>query len=129
MTTEQTIDTAKSLQRIQNYIERLEIANGYHKECIHAFIGKDGEEISLLVADLKALLQQVAATHPTQQGLEQFIEQAGDVHFQRCRAGSKEGEIRLDIEFGHYGAEVRGKTLREAIVKAMAAQAKQRGAA
>ena len=129
MTTEQTIDTAKSLQRIQNYIERLEIAKGYHKECIHAFIGKDGEEISLLVADLKALLQQVAATHPTQQGLEQFIEQAGDVHFQRCRVGSKEGEIRWDIEFGHYGAEVRGKTLREAIVKAMAAQAKQRGAA
>ena len=129
MTTEQTIDTAKSLQRIQNYIERLEIAKGYHKECIHAFIGKDGEEISLLAADLKALLQQVAATHPTQQGLEQFIEQAGDVHFQRCRVGSKEGEIRWDIEFGHYGAEVRGKTLREAIAKAMAAQAKQRGAA
>ena len=66
MNAEQTIDTAKSLQRVQNYLERLEVAKGYHKECIHAFIDKDGEEIPLLVADLKALLQQVAATHPTQ---------------------------------------------------------------
>ena len=68
-------------------------------------------------------------TNTTMHGLEQFIEQMGDVHFQCCRVGSKEGEIRWGIEFGHYGAEVRGKTLREAIVKAMAAQAKQRGAA
>ena len=59
--------------------------------------------------------------------LEQFIEQFEDVHFQRCRIGSKEGAIRWDIEFGHYGAEVRGKTLREAITKAIAAQAKQGG--
>ena len=66
----QAIDTAKSLQRVQNYLDRLEVAKGYHKECIHAFIDKDGEEIPLLVADLKALLQQVAATHPTQQGME-----------------------------------------------------------
>lgn len=66
-------------------------------------------------------------THPTQLGLEQFMEQVGDVHFQRCRVGSKEGEIRWDIEFGHYGAEVRGKTLREAITKALAAQAKRGG--
>ena len=58
----QAIDTAKSLQRIQKYLERLELAKGYHKECIHAFIGKDGEEIPLLVADLKALLQQVMTT-------------------------------------------------------------------
>ena len=71
----------------------------------------------------------MATTHPTQQGLEQFIEQVGDVHFQRCRVGSKEGAIRWDIEFGHYGVEVRGKTLREAITKAIAAQAKQGGAA
>ena len=70
MNAEQTIDTAKNLQRVKNYLERLEVAKGYHKECIHAFIGKDGEEIPLLVADLKALLQQVAATHPTQQWLE-----------------------------------------------------------
>ena len=58
----QAINTAKSLQRIQNYLDRLAVAQGYHKECIHAFIGKDGEEIPLLVADLKALLQQVMTT-------------------------------------------------------------------
>lgn len=64
------------------------------------------------------------AVQRIQQGLEQFIEQVGDVHFQRCRVGSKEGAIRWDIEFGHYGAEVRGKTLQDAITKAIAAQAK-----
>ena len=67
MNAEQTIDTAKSLQRVQNYLERLEVAKGYHKECIHAFIDKDGAEIPLLATDLKAILQQVAAT---QQGLD-----------------------------------------------------------
>ena len=70
MNAEQTIDTAKSLQRVQNYLERLEVAKGYNKECIHAFIDKDGAEIPLLATDLKAILQQVAATHPTQQGLD-----------------------------------------------------------
>ncbi|OOH86280.1 DUF4406 domain-containing protein [Comamonas kerstersii] len=68
-----------------------------------------------------------SATHPTQQGLEQFIEQAGDVHFQRCRLGSIKGPIRWDVSFGHHGIEVRGKTLQEAIAKALAAQAKQGG--
>lgn len=68
------------------------------------------------------------ATHPTTQGLEQFIEQAGDVHFQRCRLGSIKGPIRWDVSFGHHGIEVRGKTLQEAIAKALAAQAKQGGA-
>ena len=58
----QAIDTAKSLQRIQKYLDRLELAKGYHKECIHTFIDKDGDEIPLLVADLKALLQQVVIT-------------------------------------------------------------------
>ena len=59
----QAIDAAKnSLQRIQKYLDRLAIAKGYPKECIHTFIDKDGDEIPLLVADLKALLQQVAAT-------------------------------------------------------------------
>ena len=62
MNAEQTIDTAKSLQRVQNYLERLAVAQGYHKECIHAFIDKGGDEIPLLVADLKALLQQVMTT-------------------------------------------------------------------
>ena len=66
----QAIDTAKSLQRIQKYLDRLAIAKGYHKECIHAFIDKDGAEIPLLATDLKALLQQVATTHPTKQGLD-----------------------------------------------------------
>ena len=70
MNAEQTIDTAKSLQRVQNYLERLEVAKGYHKECIHAFIDKDGAEIPLLATDLKAILQQVAATQPAAQGLD-----------------------------------------------------------
>ena len=57
------IDAAKnSLQRIQKYLDRLAIAKGYPKECIHTFIDKDGDEIPLLVADLKALLQQVTTT-------------------------------------------------------------------
>ena len=58
----QAIDTAKSLQRIQKYLDRLAIAKGYPKECIHTFIDKDGDEIPLLVADLKVLLEQVAIT-------------------------------------------------------------------
>ena len=59
----QAIDTAKnSLQRIQKYLDRLAIAKGYPKECIHTFIDKDGDEIPLLVADLKVLLEQVATT-------------------------------------------------------------------
>ena len=56
----QAIDTAKSLQRVQNYLERVEQAKGYSKECIHAFIDKGGDEIPLLVADLKVL--QIVAT-------------------------------------------------------------------
>ena len=95
-----------------------------------AFIGHDIEKMlraSTQHSRIEELKAQLSATHPTQQGLEQFIEQAGDVHFQKCRVGSKEGAIRWDIEFGHYGDEVRGKTLREAITKAIAAQAKQGG--
>ena len=65
MNAEQTIDTAKSLQRVQNYLERLEVVKGYHKECIHAFIDKDGDEIPLLVADLKVLLQIVTTSSNT----------------------------------------------------------------
>ena len=87
------------------------------------------QEMIRLHHRVNELEAQLSATHPTQHGLEQFIEQTGDVHFQRCRVGSKEGEIRWDVEFGHYGAEVRGKTLREAISKALAAHAKQGGAA
>ena len=59
----QIIDTAKnSLQRIQKYLDRLAIAKGYPKECIHTFIDKDGDEIPLLVADLKVLLQIVVTS-------------------------------------------------------------------
>ena len=63
MNAEQTIDAAKnSLQRIQKYLERFEVGKGYCKECVHSFIDKDGDEIPLLVADLKVLLQQVTTT-------------------------------------------------------------------
>ena len=55
----QAIDTAKSLQRVKNYLERFEQGKGYYKECIHSFIDKNGDEIPLLVADLAVLLQQV----------------------------------------------------------------------
>ena len=59
----QAIDAAKnSLQRIQKYLERFEVGKGYCKECVHSFIDKDGDEIPLLVADLKVLLEQVATT-------------------------------------------------------------------
>ena len=58
----QAIDTAKSLQRVKNYLERFEQGKGYYKECIHSFIDKNGDEIPLLVADLKVLLQQVTTT-------------------------------------------------------------------
>ena len=117
--------------RVQKYLDRLSAAKGYDRECIHSFLEGADAETSLLVSDLKALCQfassAIDATNSTKQGLEQFIEQVGDVHFQRCRVGSKEGEIRWDIEFGHYGDEVRGKTLREAITKAITTQAKKEG--
>ena len=58
----QAIDTAKSLQRVKNYLEHFEQGKGYCKECIHTFIDKGGDEIPLLVADLKVLLQQVTIT-------------------------------------------------------------------
>lgn len=77
-----------------------------------------------LLARIAELEEKISASHDTWHRLEQFIEKTGDVHF-RCRVGSKEGAIRWDIEFGYYGLEVRGKTLREAITKAISAQAKQ----
>lgn len=46
-----------STTRVQKYLDRLATAKGYHKECIHTFITGDGEEISLLVSDLKELAQ------------------------------------------------------------------------
>ena len=61
----QAIDTAKSLQRVKNYLERFEQGKGYYKECIHSFIDKNGDEIPLLVADLKVLLLQQVTTAST----------------------------------------------------------------
>lgn len=77
------------------------------------------------IAELEALL---AANQPAAQGMEKklidFIEASGDVRLSRCRIGSIKGHIRWDVEFGHDDS-VRGKTLQEAITKALAAQAKQ----
>ena len=59
----QAIDAAKnSLQRIQKYLERFEVGKVHCRECIHSFINRNGDEIPLLVADLKTLLQQVTTT-------------------------------------------------------------------
>ena len=135
MNAEQTIDTAKSLQRVQNYLERLEVAKGYHKEYIHAFIGKDGEEIPLLVADLKALLQQVAATQNTKHGLddrdafersyaEHVIAYVGlDDHVDDVAQRVKNGREGNHYKHSHDAGAWVGWRL------AMAAQAKQGGAA
>ena len=46
-----------STTRVQKYLDRLATAKGYHKECIHTFFDKDGNEIPLLVSDLKELAQ------------------------------------------------------------------------
>ena len=61
----QAIDTAKSLQRIQKYLERYEVGKGYCRECIHSFVNRNGDEIPLLVADLKVLLQIVTTSMNT----------------------------------------------------------------
>lgn len=85
-----------------------------------------GEEV------LAQRIAKLAANHPTQpaaQGLGAqlvaFIEKVRDFTAQAVRVGSKGGEIRWDIEFGPNEVEVRGKTLQEAIAKALAAQAKK----
>ena len=94
---------------------------------------KDGWEESPVYTEqqVHALLAEVSA--PAAQEMDAqlvaFIENVRDFKAQAVRVGTKEGEIRWDIEFGHYGAELRGKTLREVISKALAAQAKQGGAA
>lgn len=93
----------------------------------HSIAGVNLEELKRQVPS-DSVFKPLYTRHASQE-LAQFIEQVGDVHFQRCRIGSKEGAIRWDIEFGHYGDKVCGKTLREAITKAIAAQAKQGGAA
>lgn len=73
-----------------------------------------------------------AATQPAAQGMDAqlvaFIEKVRDFKAQAVRVGSSEGQIRWDIEYGHYGDEVSAKKLPVAITKAIAAQAKQGGA-
>ena len=102
MNAEQTIDTAKSLQRIQKYLKRLELTKVHHQECIHSFIDKDGAEIPLLATDLKAILQQVATTNPTQQG-------AADGFFlllpQRPKPEAPAGTVGLDWD-AYSGAQM-----------------------
>lgn len=95
-----------------------------HDGCGIFIASGDASELIDACMALCAAAHTALATQSIRHGLEQFIEQVGDVHFQRFRFGSKEGAIRRDIEFGYYNA-VRGKTLREAITKALAAQAKQ----
>lgn len=100
-----------------------------HDGCGIFIASGDASELIDACMALCAAAHTALATQSIRHELEQFIEQVGDVHFQRCRVGSKEGAIRWDIEFGHYDAEVSGKTLREAITKAIAAQAKRGGEA
>ena len=120
MNAEQAIDTAKSLQRIQNYLERLEVAKGYHKECIHAFIGKDGEEIPLLVADLKALLQQVTTALSNTDAKD-----AARYRWLRARDLETIGQGGVFAGMTPQNVILNGQDLDDAIDAALAAQAKQ----
>ena len=121
----QAIDTAKSLQRIQKYLERLELAKGYHKECVHVFINKDGDEIPLLVADLKVLLQQVTITSSNTD--------ARDVDAARYQALVKSGNFAPSpFDNGMWGLRVSRvpstkAELDAAVDRVIAAQAKQGG--
>lgn len=56
--------------------------------------------------------------------LMEFIGSVADFKAQRIRLGSTTGEIRWDVEFGHYGQSVRSDTLANAIKKAMKAAAR-----
>ena len=134
MNAEQTINTAKSLQRIQNYLERLEVAKGYHKECVHVFINKDGDEIPLLVADLKALLQQVMTTSSNidakdaaDTALLNWLDAQVKNHavyngflWQECGGWEENRGLVCVIQ-----DKKQKKTVRQAIYAAIAAQAKQ----
>ena len=125
MNAEQTIDTAKSLQRVQKYLERLELAKGYHKECVHVFINKDGDEIPLLVADLKVLLQQVTTTSTNTD--------ARDADAARYQALVKSGNFAPSpFDNGMWGLRVSSvpstkAELDAAVDRVIAAQAKQGG--
>lgn len=130
----QAIDTAKSLQRIQKYLERLELAKGYHKECVHAFMDKDGEEISLLATDLKVLLQQVMTTSSNidakdaaDTALLNWLDAQVKNHavyngflWQECGGWEENRGLVCAIQ-----DKKQKKTVRQAIYAAIAAQAKQ----
>lgn len=75
------------------------------------------------IAELEAQL--AAAQQGPDVKVIDLLEKSGDVRLSRCRLGTIKGQIRWDVEFGHDGIEVRGKTLQEAIVKALAVQVKQ----
>ena len=132
----QAIDAAMSLQRVQKYLDRLAIARGYPKECIHTFIDKDGDEIPLLVADLKVLLQQVTTTSTNTdtpvvpQGMDAEIQQAVEAERERICAAIKAEDDHC-VDQGDYMLDsndcikiVRGKWVRPDY-SLDAAQAKQ----
>ena len=61
-----------SMLRVQKYLDRLATAKRYNQECIHSFLEGGDTETSLLVSDLKALLQFASATistttHPSEE--------------------------------------------------------------
>ncbi len=94
----------------------------YEPHCDNAVRDDGGKKIAVAAHD-------PLYTAPQTQGVDAqlvaFIEKVRDFTAQAVRVGSKGGEIRWDIEFGHDDIEVRGKTLQEAIAKALAAQAKK----
>ena len=133
----QAIDAAKnSLQRIQKYLERFEVGKGYCKECVHSFIDKNGHEIPLLVADLKALLQQVTTTSTNTDAKDA----ADTIRLNWLDAQVKNHAVFNGFLWQECGWEnnrglvcaIQGKkqkkTVRQAIDVAIAAQAKQGGA-
>ena len=121
----QAIDTAKSLQRVKNYLEHFEQGKGYCKECIHTFIDKGGDEIPLLVADLKVLLQQVTITSSNTD--------ARDVDAARYQALVESGNFAPSpFDNGMWGLRVSSvpstkAELDAAVDRVIAAQAKQGG--
>ena len=117
----QAIDTTKSLQRIQKYLERFEVGKGYDKECIHTFIDKDGDEIPLLVTDLKTLLQQVMSTSSNTDARDA-------ARYRWLRARDLETICQGGVFAGMTPQNVilNGQDLDAAIDAALAAQAKQK---
>lgn len=72
-----------SASRIQKYLDRLATAKRYNQECIHSFLEGGDTETSLLVSDLKALLQFASATistttHPSDEQLDDI--NVADMH-------------------------------------------------